>query len=256
MQIEVSRFGGGGDLAAALAGAVRAAAEAALAERGRFALAIPGGSVVGLLARGFEGVGIDFADWHWFFADERCVGLDHADSNYLLARGELFDPLGIAPDRVHPIDGARGPDRAAREYAEELGLFFAAEAGGSPRFDLVVLGVGEDGHVASLFPGNAALEEAHEWTVPVRHSPKPPPQRVSLSLGTINWARDIVVVASGAGKAEMVAKALGEEGGDPSLPVRRLCPAEGRLRWMVDEAAAERLPEMFFKVCGIDEDNA
>lgn len=152
------------------------------------------------------------------FGDERCVPPDAPESNY----GAAFDALlaRVRPATVHRIAGELGPDEAALRYD-------AVVAALAP-LDLVLLGVGEDGHTASLFPGSPALE-AQGWATAVRGAPKPPPDRVSLTLGALRGARRVLVLATGAGKAGAVAQAR-----RGAVPAGRIEHAE----WLIDEAAA------------------
>jgi len=152
------------------------------------------------------------------FGDERCVPPDHPDSNYRLAREALLDR--VAPGSVHRIAGELGPDEAAELYSRIV-------AGLAP-LDVVLLGAGEDGHTASLFPGHPEVG-AQGWAVGVRNAPKPPPDRVSLTLPALQGARRVIVLATGAGKADAVAKAKRGE-----VPSGMIAGA----RWLIDRAAA------------------
>ena len=207
-------------LAALLAARVVSAAAAAVAARGRFALAIPGGSVVQLLARGLAAP-VAAAHWHVFWTDERRVPLFDPQSNFRLAETELLPKLAGA--QVHPLRGS------AAEYETELRPFLP--------LDLVLLGVGEDGHVASLFPGNPATRETQHLVAEVHGAPKPPPDRVTLTFPVLNSARQTLVVAAGAGKAAIVGRIFSAPG---DLPAQRL---SGSPRWLLDRAAAAQLQE-------------
>ena len=207
-------------LAASLAARFATAAAAALAARGRFALAIPGGSVVQLLARGLAAP-VAAANWHVFWTDERRVPLSNPHSNFRLAETELLPKLAGA--QVHPLRGS------AADYENELRPFLP--------LDLVLLGVGEDGHVASLFPGNPATRETQRLVADVHNAPKPPPDRATLTFPVLNAARQILVVASGAGKAAIVGRVFSAPG---NLPAQRL---SGSPRWLLDRAAAAHLKE-------------
>ena len=165
------------------------------------------------------------ADVKWgrvtvLFGDERCVPPDHPDSNYRLARESLLD--SVAPATVHRIAGELGPDEAAAAYDRILGAL-------AP-LDVVLLGAGEDGHTASLFPGHPEVQ-ATGWAVGVRNAPKPPPDRVSLTLPALQGARHVIVLATGSGKADAVARA--RRGEVPSGMIA------GAL-WLLDRAAAGR----------------
>jgi 6-phosphogluconolactonase len=152
------------------------------------------------------------------FGDERCVPPHHQDSNYRMAREALLDR--VAPATVHRMPAELGPDEAAGLYAHVV----AAVA----PLDVVLLGVGEDGHTASLFPGHPALK-APGLAVGIRDSPKPPPQRVTLTLNALQTARRVIILATGAGKADAVAKAKRHE-----VPSGMIAGA----RWLIDRAAA------------------
>ena len=207
-------------LAGALAARVVSAAAAAVAARGRFVLAIPGGSVVSLLARGLAAP-LAAANWYVFWTDERRVPLSDPQSNFRLAQTELLPKL--AGVHAHPVRGA------AADYETELRPFLP--------LDLVLLGVGEDGHVASLFPGNPATRETARLVVEVHGAPKPPPDRVTLTFPVLNAARETLVVAAGAGKAAVVGRLFSAPG---DLPAQRL---SGSPRWLLDRAAAAHLKE-------------
>ncbi|NCA82631.1 MAG: 6-phosphogluconolactonase [Opitutae bacterium] len=208
-------------LSAALAARVAACAAEALAARGAFHLALPGGSAVSLFAHGLARTQIHASQWHVFWTDERCVPLSDPQSNFQLAQTELLPRLAGA--HLHPIRGS------AATYETEIAPFLP--------LDLVLLGVGEDGHVASLFPGNPALLETNHSVATVSNAPKPPPDRITLTFPVLNAARHLLVVAAGAGKAGIVARVFSR----PSdLPAQRL---SGNPRWLLDRAAAAHLKE-------------
>jgi len=152
------------------------------------------------------------------FGDERCVRPDHPDSNYRMARETLLDR--VSPATVHRMPAELGPDEGAGLYAHIV-------ASVAP-LDVVTLGVGEDGHTASLFPGHPALK-ASALVVGIRDSPKPPPQRVTMTLPALQRARRVIILATGAGKADAVAKAKRGE-----VPSGMIAGA----RWLIDRAAA------------------
>jgi 6-phosphogluconolactonase len=201
--------------------AVAAAAAAEIAE------AIRGGSRTLVLAGGttprrcyelLAGLEVDWGRVTVLFGDERCVPASHPDSNYRMAREALLDQ--VAPATVHRIPGELGPDEGAAEYARIV-------AGLAP-LDVVILGIGEDGHTASLFPGAPELK-AKGWAVGVRNSPKPPPERVTLTLQALRGAHQVIILATGEGKAQAVALAKRQE-----VPSGMIAGA----RWLLDRAAA------------------
>jgi 6-phosphogluconolactonase len=154
------------------------------------------------------------------FGDERCVPPDHPDSNYRMARATLLDK--VAPATVHRMPAELGPDEGAAEYEKTIAALVP--------LDVVILGIGEDGHTASLFPGHPVLK-AKGLVAGVRNSPKPPPERVTLTMAAIQGARQVIILATGAGKAKAVALAKRHE-----VPSGMIAGA----RWLIDRAAAGR----------------
>jgi 6-phosphogluconolactonase len=230
-------------LAEAAARAIAEAAAAAVAARGHFSLVLAGGSTprdtyTRLAAPPFA----DSMPWDrtWaFFGDERCVPPDHAESNYRMAAESLLSKVGIAADRVYRLRGeAEDPEAAAAEYARTLATVFETRRGGLPRFDLVLLGVGLDGHTASLFPGSPAAKEIFRTVVAVHAAAARLPQRLTLTLPTLNAAARVIFLVAGAEKAKIVKASLSEGSTSPASMVR---PADGTLTWIVDRAAASLL---------------
>ncbi|MAY73615.1 MAG: 6-phosphogluconolactonase [Phycisphaerae bacterium] len=211
------------------------AARAAVAERGRFTLAIPGGSSPKAVFRSLaEPERRDDFPWSAtdiFWVDERAVAADHADSNSGAFLRDALPLLPIDPERLHRMQGEFGPDRGAAAYAETLANVLNAD-GEDAVLDAVLLGIGEDGHVASLFPGADALE-ASGAVIGVTDSPKPPPERITLTLGVLRRARLMIVLAIGSGKADAVARAMR---GEP-LPARLVSEGVNAV-WIVDEGGA------------------
>jgi len=231
-------------LSEALADAVMAAANAAIAMRGRFDVALSGGRTprdlhARLVARRAD---TDWSHWQVYFGDERCVPPDHPDSNYRMARETLLDHVPIPADQIHPMIGDRAdledPAATAAAYAERLKSL--SQRDGWPVFDLILLGLGEDGHTASLFPDSALLACTDRPTV-AGYVDRLAAWRISLTLPILNHARVLYIAAAGASKAAVVARTLHGEGLDRPLPVQRLHP-RGELHWHLDHAAAERVP--------------
>lgn len=212
-------------------------ASTAIAERGRFTVALAGGStpepVYALLAERPRAQKIDWARVEVFWGDERCVPPDHPDSNYRTARQALLDSVPIPEKNVHRIQGELPPEEAAAAYRLELQDHLGADG----RFDLVLLGMGPDGHTASLFPGTGAIREQEHSVVAV-YVEKFDAWRVTLTLPVINAARHVVFLVSGEEKAHALARVYAR---DP-LPAAVVKPASGRLSWLVDRDAAARLP--------------
>lgn len=152
---------------------------------------------------------------HFFWADERCVPPDHPESNFRLAREALFEPLGIGPAQIHRIRGELSPVIAAAESSAELARVVSQRAGGQPVLDLVLLGMGEDGHVASLFPDEKDAPASSGAPYRAVHAPKPPPDRVTLDYGPLAAAREVWVLVSGEGKAAALRASLSPDGRTP-----------------------------------------
>jgi 6-phosphogluconolactonase len=169
----------------------------------------------------------------WWFGDERCVGPDDPDSNYRVAAESLLTPARVPAQRVHRIHGEDPPESAAAAYDAELRACLSTGESDVPVLDIALLGLGEDGHTASLFPGDPALGVTDRMAVPVVAA-KPPPNRITLTLPVLRGARLVLVLATGAGKADAVARVLA--GPDPATPASLLAPAAVEL--LVDQAAA------------------
>lgn len=203
----------------------------ARAERGMAQLALSGGTTPGRTYELLAARAQELDDVHVWFADERCVAPDDEDSNYRLAAQTLLRPAAIPGERVHRMRGELGPQAGAEHYAREL-------AGALP-LDLVVLGIGPDGHVASLFPGAATLDAGEDaLCLGVEDSPKPPPQRITLSLAVLRAARECVLLATGVSKADAVAAMLAQ----PSRHVPASLLRRERLTMILDDAAAPQGP--------------
>jgi 6-phosphogluconolactonase len=251
--LQVSVSADSDELAAAVADRTVAALALAQADRGRAALVVTGGSildkVLGRLAGATEGTDLDWGLVDIWWGDERFVRADSADRNDTEAMRAGLGALPLDPARIHamPVSGGaygEDVDAAAAAYAQELAAVALIDPGASdglPRLDVALMGVGPDGHCASLFPGHPALTERTLTTVAVRNSPKPPPVRTSLTFRALDSVDRVWFVVSSADKAPAVASAVG--GADaqqtPSAEPR------GRIEtvWMVDSAAAALLPD-------------
>jgi len=217
----------------------------AIRSSGRFTLVLSGGATPKkLYERLAEAEFCGKLDWdsiHIFWGDERCVPPDHPESNYGTAVRSLIDRVPLPPRNVHPIRGEMEPQQAATAYEKELRTFFFpryAEAPGVPGFDLVLLGMGEDGHTASLFPKSAALHEQKCWALAVE---RPGSWRVTLTPRVINAARDVLFLVAGSEKAGCLKEVLQGSYRPDELPAQAIRPAPGRLRWMIDAEAARLL---------------
>lgn len=214
-------------------------AAGAIATSGRFAVALAGGSTpkaaYELLATRYADE-VDWANVHVFFGDERSVPPDDADSNYRMAREALLDHVPVGS--VHRMRGELLPDEAAMRYEEELREFFGSP-GSLPEFDLMQLGIGEDGHTASLFPNTPALEVTDRW-VAQNPVPKLETVRITLTLPVINAAKSVSFLVAGEGKAGALREILEGDADPRDYPARFVRPA-GELAWMADRSAAARL---------------
>ncbi|MGH7391947.1 MAG: 6-phosphogluconolactonase, partial [Candidatus Rokuibacteriota bacterium] len=213
-------------------------AAAAAGARGRFTVALAGGSTPRLMYRRLaEPAWRSRVAWdrvEVFWGDERAVPPDHADSNYHMAATALLERVPVPSGRVHRIRAeAADLAGAAREYQAEIARVFGVHADGPPpAFDLILLGMGADGHTASLFPGTVGLDERRRWVVS-HHVPSMRTERVSLTLPVINRAREIRFLVTGEDKAARLREALGPPSGTP-LPAQRVAPEAGRLVWLAD----------------------
>jgi len=191
----------------------------------RFCVALSGGRIARTLfaefTRQVKMQNTSLGSVYYFWADERCVPPDHADSNYRVARELMFDPLSIADDQIHRIRGEVDPEAAAIEAEAELRRIAPAAPDGQPLFDLILLGMGGDGHVASLFPGEPVVVASSPAIYRAVAAPKPPPQRVTLGYSVLAAAREVWVLISGNGKEGALRESLRPEGRTPLARVLR-----------------------------------
>lgn len=184
---------------------------------------------------------IDWKNVHVFFGDERCVPPDHADSNYKLAMDHLFSRVPVAPKNVHRMAGEMSsPQEAARAYESDLKVAFKHDRP-FPKFDLMWLGMGEDGHTASLFPGTSALDENEKWVVGHRVE-NLSSNRITLTFPVLNNARRIVLLCPGENKSNVVRDVFHPQVPRTRYPVQRVNPVDGELIWLMDKLAAAKLP--------------
>jgi len=202
--------------------------KAAVAERGACYWALAGGETPrGCYERLAQPPYREALPWRSVFitwSDERQVPLDDPSSNYAMAQAALLDHVPIPPDQVIPLVGDATPSLRR----------IPTDPHGWPRFDLIHLGLGEDGHTASLFPANPALQERRALVAQVHHAPKPPPERLTLTLPVINAARAVLFMVQGASKRDALARVLRR---DPALPASQVAPTDGELQFLVDRAA-------------------
>jgi 6-phosphogluconolactonase len=211
----------------------------AVAQRGRFAIALAGGHTPAKMYELWAASPYrNETPWdhvHLFWGDERYVPHDDPLSNFRMTRETLISRVPIPPANVHPMPTLPGPpEKSAEAYEQELRKFFGAAP---PEFDLQLLGLGQEGHVASLFPGAPALEEKQRWVMAVE-APAKPPQRLTLTPVVLNRGRNTFFLVAGKDKTEIISALRNEPDSKPSqYPAARLQPA-GRVLWLLDQAAA------------------
>lgn len=212
-------------------------ANQAITERGRFLVSLSGGSTPMKL---FERLANETLDWsyvHFFWGDERCVPMDDPGNTYGQTKKILFDKIGTT--NIHRVTSELEPAQAAQAYAHTLSGFADAPFD-FPRFDLVLLGMGDDGHTASLFPGSQVDIETSAIAVTAHYQDRPA-NRVSLTPKVFNQAREIWFLVTGAGKAETLRNIIHGERNLELYPAQRIQPVNGNLVWMIDEAAGKFL---------------
>jgi 6-phosphogluconolactonase len=218
-------------------------AQAAVAANGRFSVALTGGStpqdMYHLLAQSPRREQVDWANVYIFWGDERFVPPDDSDSLWRMAQETFLDDVPLPADNIHPMPTVGlTAAAAAGHYAQTLSRFFAP---GPPRFDLILLGMGPDTHIASIFPGHpAATAPDEQLVIAVSNSPKPPPTRLTLTFHVINQAANIIFLVAGSDKAGAVAQVLSGEQDPGQWPAQGVQPQNGRLLWLLDQAAAAR----------------
>ncbi|GAA0161697.1 hypothetical protein Leryth_024508 [Lithospermum erythrorhizon] len=231
--------------------------EAAVKDRGIFAIALSGGSLISLMRKLCEmpyNKTVDWAKWYIFWVDERVVAKSHQDSNYKLAKDGFLTKVPVIPSHVHSINDSVSAEQAAEEYEflirqlVRTRVVSVSDFSDCPKFDLILLGMGPEGHVASLFPDHPVLEETEVWVTFITDSPKPPPERITFTLPVINSASNVAVVVTGSNKAETV-KIVTNDDVEPDrslLPATMVRPSNGKLVWFLDKAAASKLDGVKF----------
>ncbi|XP_018020918.1 6-phosphogluconolactonase [Hyalella azteca] len=226
-----------------LAKLIADSAAEAIAARGVFTLGLSGGSMAGFVCNGLPSITTDWSAWRLLFCDERLVSVDSPDSTLQLYLTGLLDTTPLTRDQFLQVDVSLQPNEAATDYEEKLRSLLLQDTPW-PRLDLLLLGVGPDGHTASLFPQHPQLQEQQRWVVAVTDSPKPPPARVTLTLPVLNNARRCIMAFAGADKADIVKTLKAERDADvtaTTLPAARVRPTDGDLLWLMDAAAASKL---------------
>lgn len=216
-------------------------ANAATSNQKKFSVALSGGSspkkLYELLASPKYSEKVDWQNVYFFFGDERNVPQDHPDSNYLMAKRALFDPLNIPETQIFPIETSLSPKEAAEHYTKIINVFFAEAR---PEFDLMLLGLGDNSHTASLFPHTPVL---HDASVAVKEVFLHEQQvyRITFTAPLINLAKHIAFLVYGEGKAEAVHHILEDAKNFEEYPAQLIKPVDGEVQWFLDDAAASRL---------------
>jgi 6-phosphogluconolactonase len=213
-----------------------------IATKKRFVVAISGGSTPRRLYTLLGSVTyrnqIDWRHAHFFWVDERCVPKEDEESNFRTAFDSLLSKVSIPDGNIHRIRGEEDPDKAARDYEEDIRQFFRVS--GLPMFDLIILGMGEDGHTASLFPGSKSIEETKRLAVPV-YLEKPNWNRITLTIPVLNNAVQIVFLVAGRSKASILSEILGDREKKKQFPAGLINPVHGYMTWLMDQRAAGKL---------------
>ncbi|XP_056263348.1 6-phosphogluconolactonase [Pseudoliparis swirei] len=232
-------FPSSAELGPVLAQLVTSRAEKAIISHGRFTLGLSGGSLASMLSKELLALpDLDCSKWVVGFCDERLVFFDDPESTFGLYKSLLFSKVNI-PDRgILAIDSSLPVNECAADYTRKLKEAFPSDD--FPVFDLLLLGMGPDGHTCSLFPDHPLLEETKKIVAPISDSPKAPPQRVTMTFPVVNAARCVAFVSTGGSKAPILKEVLeGREGS--ALPAARVVPTNGELFWLVDDPAAASL---------------
>jgi len=217
-------------------------AKEAVARQGHFTVAFSGGSTPRamniLLAQEPYLTAIPWGKTHIFMVDERMVSFDHPDSNFGTAQKDCLNGLSIPQEQLHPMPVMEDPEECAARYQAELESFFKKLGSNDPVFDLILLGIGKDGHTASLFPGHLSLEETRRWVLSVKGG-QPEVFRLTLTYAVLNRARHILFLASGSAKAAIVQTLF--ENTQTNLPASKIRPLNGKVTWLLDRTAASLL---------------
>lgn len=208
----------------------------ALATGDTFKVGLSGGSLVNLLAKSLPNITTDWNKWRFFFCDERVVPFDSSDSTYGEYKSKFIGKVPVTEDQFIKIDPDLSAEDAAKDYIKKMSVHFPPDR--VPCFDVLLLGLGPDGHTCSLFPGHKVLNESSLWVCPINDSPKPPPSRITLTLPVINNAKKCIFAVVGANKSDVVKRILQDR---ENLPAARVQPHSGELYWILDKAAAELL---------------
>ncbi|XP_023221208.1 6-phosphogluconolactonase-like [Centruroides sculpturatus] len=203
-----------------------------------FTIGLSGGSLIKYASQAFLSIVTEWTKWRFFFCDERLVPFDDKESTYGLYKEELLGKVPITEEQFVTINPVLNVEAAAQDYTKKMKEYF--EANKFPSFDLLLLGIGPDGHTCSLFPGHPLLEENKLWVASIADSPKFPPCRITLTFPVINNAHNVIFIALGGSKAKIIKEIFREDSSNP-LPAARISPSHGQLYWLMDNAAASEI---------------
>lgn len=232
-----------------LAAQVAEASKEAIERKGAFVLTVSGGSMIKALAQIAKRKDVDFSKWWVFFVDERNVPHSSEDSTFKGVQQSLFRSTAIPEAQIFAILEGVTAEQAATNYEGRMVAVPASvlprNAQGLPVFDAMLLGTGPDAHIASLFPNAATLAETHKWVLPVTNSPKPPAERITMTLPVINAAKQCIFLATGSGKADTLERILECQALPGALPAQLVRPIEGTVTWLLDveSSASLHIPE-------------
>ena len=232
------------ELAETAANIFTSTAKACVTKKNLFTVAISGGSTPRgmhkLLAEEPFRSDIQWNKTHIFWVDERCVPVDDPESNFGLAKKDFLERIPIPLEQIHPMAGEFAPEEGAKKYQEEMERVFQIQEEDFPTFDLIFLGMGNDGHTASLFPGAKSSRAPDRWVIAVKGG-NPNVYRLTLTYDVLNRARRVCFMVSGKEKAPIVKTVL--ENKDARLPAQKIQPVQGELTWLLDREAASLLSE-------------
>ncbi|KAF7382640.1 6-phosphogluconolactonase [Vespula maculifrons] len=199
-----------------------------------FKIGLSGGSLVNILMQTLPNISTDWSKWRFFFCDERVVPFDNGESTYGLYKTSLIGSVPITEDQFIKIDPELSAEEAARDYIKKMSVYFPPDS--LPKFDVLLLGLGPDGHTCSLFPNHKLLDETSLWVCPINDSPKPPLSRITFTFPVINNARVCIFAVLGSSKAKIIKRILKDH---ENLPAARVEPTSGSLYWILDQDAAK-----------------
>ncbi|GIY13801.1 6-phosphogluconolactonase [Caerostris darwini] len=219
---------------------IESKASEAIDKNNIFRVGLSGGSLIKFLCKGLPTINTTWQKWQFFFCDERHVPFDHPESTFGCYKRDLLKVVSVTDEQFIVINPNVSVEEAAKDYAHKIEQEFRISSACIPKFDLLLLGIGPDGHTCSLFPNHPLLKEENKWVAPISDSPKPPPCRVTLTLPVLNNAKCAVFVTTGESKAETLKEILEGNGLNP-LPAALVRPLQGELHWIVDKEAAKLL---------------